>query len=154
MNAGEQRQRNEQILNAGFHQVVLLLNEPVKSLRNAGRGIRHRFHRAIARNARQALPVQWSQRVRVLHYVVVPRIGLERDDEVVPDLGRRKERRRRPDPKATLNGKAGAARHGGQRLGDGATQLKPSAAAERRAATGNHTARDGEPRAALGKDIC
>ena len=120
-------------------------------MRDAGRGIRHRFYRAIARNARQALPVLRGQYVRVLHRVGVPRIGLERDDEVVPGFGGREERRRWPDPKTALDGKGGVGGHGGEGLGDGAAQLKTGAAAECRAAAGNHAADDGEPRAALGE---
>ena len=45
--------------------------------RDAGCGIRHCFHRAVARDTRQALPVRRRQRVRVLHGVGVPRIRLE-----------------------------------------------------------------------------
>ena len=128
---------------------MLLLNEPVIPLGDAGCGVRYRFHRAIARNARQVVPDWRGERVRVLHRVGVPQIGLERDDEVIADLGRRKERRRRPDPKAPANGKPAAAWHGGERLGDGAAQLETAAAAKRRAAAGNHATCDGEPRAAL-----
>jgi X-X-X-Leu-X-X-Gly heptad repeat protein len=135
-----------------FRRTFLLLNQPVKPLRDAGGKVRHRFDRAIARDARQALPVLRWQRISILHGVSVPWIGLEGDDEIIPGLGRREERRRRPDPKAALDGEPRAARDGSQRLGDGAAQLKTGAAAERRAASGNHAARDGEPRAALGKN--
>ena len=120
-------------------------------MRDAGRGIRHCFHRAVARDARKALPVRRRQRVRVLHGVGVPRIRLERDNEIISALGWRKKCGRRPDPKAALNRKLRAGGHGGEGLGDGAVQLKTVAAAERRAAAGNDAARDGEPRAALGK---
>ena len=57
----------------------------------------------------------------------------------------------RPDPKAALDGEASAARHRGQRLGDGAAQLKTATSAGRRAATGYYCASDVEPRAALGE---
>jgi len=142
---------SEQILNVSFHGGILLFNKPVKSLRHIRRGICHRFHRAVARNARQVLPVWRGKRVRVLHRVGFSRFGLKREHEIVAKLGRRENCRRRPDPKAALNGKTRAAGHSGQRLGDGASQLKPRTAAEGRAATGNHTARNGEPAAALGE---
>ena len=123
-------------------------------MRDARRGIRHSLHRAVARNTRQALPVRRRQRVRVLHGVGIPRIGLERDNEIVPGLGWREERRRRPDPKAALNRKLRAGGHGGEGLGDGAAQLKAAAGAERCAAASDHAPGDGEPAAALGKSRC
>lgn len=126
-----------------------LLVKPVKSLRNAGRGIGHGFHRAVACDAGQILPVQSGKGINILRRVSFSRFGLKREHEIVADFRWRENDWRRPDPKAALNGKAGAARHGGQRLGDGAAQLKPATGAERRAAAGDDAAGDGEAGAAL-----
>ena len=128
-----------------------MLDEPEISFGDAGRGISHRRHRAVARDARQVLPVGRGKRVRVLRRVSFPRLGLEGEDETASRLGGRENDGRWLNPKAALDGKPRTARHGRERLADGAVQLKPRAAARSRATTRNHAARDGEPRAALGE---
>ena len=145
-------QREKQILNVSFHGFLWLLSEAVKSLRDARGEVGDGFHRAVAGYAGQTLPVRRRQGIDVLRRVSFSRFGLKREHEIIANFGRGVNNRRRLNPEAALDGKPRAARHGGERLGDGAAQLKPRAAAERRAATGNHTARDGESRAALGKD--
>lgn len=101
-----------------------MLEQPVISARDAGGGIGHRFRRAVAGHSRKTLPICWGQRVRVLHGVGFSKLGLKGEDEIVARFGRGENDRRGPDPEAALNGKTGAGRHGGERLGNGAAQLK------------------------------
>jgi hypothetical protein len=87
-----------------FSLGVLLFNKQVISVCEAGRGIRDRFPRTVARNSWPVLPIWRAKRVRVLRRVGVLLIGLAGDDKIVPDSGRRKECRQWPDPKVALNG--------------------------------------------------
>ena len=145
-------QHKEQFLQVSFHSGILwLLIEPVESLRDAGGGIGDGLHRAVAGDAGQALPVRRREGIDVLRRVSFSRLGLEREDEVSPDFGWSENDGCGLNPKAALNGKARAARHGGKGLGDGAAQLKPRAAAERRATAGDHAARYSKSRTALGE---
>ena len=120
-------------------------------MRHAWSGIRHGFHRPIACDVRQILPNQSGKGINVLRSVSFAWLGLERENEVVADFGGRENSGRRPNPKAALNGETAAAWHGGEWLGNRAAQLKTAARAECRAAAGNGTAGDREPRTALGE---
>ena len=124
------------------------MRQPVKALRDAEGGVGHGDNVAVARHGGQVLP-GGTERVQVLHRVGLAQFGLDGYQEIGAHLRGRKEDGRRLNPKAALNGKPGAAGHGGQRLGDGAAQLKPRAAAERRAAARNNAARDCKATAAL-----
>ena len=128
-----------------------MLDEPVKSLCHAGRGICHGNNRAIAGDVGQGLPAWAGEGIGIAHGVSLAQITLNRDQKVAVHGSWRKEDGRGTNPKTALDGKARAAWHGGKRLGDGAAQLKARAAAEGRATAGNHAAGDGEPRAALGE---
>lgn len=86
-----------------------------------------------------------------MHRVSLPQFRLDGDDKVCAGLGRSKNDGRGTNPKAALDGKPRAARHGGDGLGDGAAELESRTAAECRAAAGNHAAREGETAAALGQ---
>ena len=136
----------------GLHFVDLLLsNEPEISLRDAQGGVGHGDDIAVAGHGNQVLPIR-TEGAHILHRVAMAEFGLDGDEKIGSRFNRCKEDGCRLNPKSALNGKAGAAWHGGHWLGDGAAQLKPRAAAERRAAVGNDAAGDGEPRAALGED--
>jgi len=130
---------------------ALLLNEPVKSLRDAGCRIGDGDHRAVAGDVCQGLPAWAGEGIGVAHSVRPAEFALNRDQKVAIHGGRRKEDGRGTNPKTALNGKAGAAWHGGKGLCDGAAHLKTGAATERCASAGNHIASDTEPRAALGE---
>lgn len=107
-------------------------------------------HRTVAGDVGQGLPAWAGEGIGVAHGVRLSKFALNRDQKVAVPGGWRKEDGRGLNPKAALNGKTRAARNGGNRLGDGAAQLKPSAGAERRATAGNHAARDVKAAAALG----
>lgn len=128
-----------------------MLDEAEKSASDAGCGIGHGDHRAVARDVGESLPALAGKGIGVADNVIFAGFTLNRNHEVAVHGGWRKEDGRGTNPKAALDGKSRAARHGGQRLRDGAAQLKPRAAAKCRAATGNHAASDGETAAALGK---
>ena len=128
---------------------VLLFNEPIKSLRYVGRGIGHGNYRAIAGDVCKGLPARVREGIGVAQGVILAEFALNRDQKVAVHGGWRKEDGRRTNPKTALDGKARAAWHGGQWLGDGAAQLKARTATESCAAASNHAAHDGEPRAAL-----
>ena len=141
-----------------FHGIVfglgpLLLNEPVKSLRDTGRGIGHGNHRAVAGDVGQGLPVWTGKGIGVAHRVRLAEFALYRNHKSAVHGGWRKEDGRGTNPKTALDGEPGAAGHGGQRLGDGAYQLE-AAAGIGFAAAGNDTTGDGEPRTALGEGAC
>ena len=129
---------------------LLLFHQPVKALRDAQCGVGHGDDVAGAGHGGQVLP-SGTERVQILHRVSLAQFGLDGDEKIRPDFRGRKEDGHRLNPKAALNGEPRAARHGGERLGDGAAQLKPAAGAGRRATTSYHATGDGEPRAALGE---
>jgi len=104
-------------------------NEPVKSLRHAGRGIRHSSYRSISADRGKALPIQIRERISVLCRVNFPRLGLEGEDEVIPHFGWRKYNRCGPNPKTALDGKPSAGWDSSKGLGNGAAQLKTAAGA-------------------------
>jgi len=141
--------REESEGGAEIYRIKLLLHQPVKSSGHAGREIGHGHHRAVAGEIGQRLPTRTRQGIGIAHRVIAARFGLDGDHEVAVHGGWSKKDWRGPDPKAALDGKPCAGRHGGQRLGDGAARLKPRAAVERRAATSNHAARNLKPRAVL-----
>ena len=94
------------------------------ALRRAGGEIRHGLHRSVSSDGSQAFPGQTRERINLLRRVNLAGFGLEREREIVPDLGWREHRWRRPDPKTAMDGTTAAAWHGGQRLRDGAAQLE------------------------------
>ena len=130
---------------------ALLLNEPVKSLRDAGCRIGDGDHRAVAGDVCQGLPAWAGEGIGVAHSVSLAEFTLDRDHKVAVHGGWRKEDWRGTNPKAALNGKAGAAWYGGERLGDGAGQLETAAGAGGRAAARDNVAGDCKSRAALSK---
>ena len=128
-----------------------MLNEPVKPLCDAGRGIGDGNHRAITGDVGQGLPAWAGEGVGVAHSVSFAELALNRDHKVAAHGGWRKKDGRGLNPKAALNGKACAAWDGGDGLGNGAAQSKPRAATERRAAARDYATGEGETCAALGK---
>ena len=128
-----------------------MLNEPEKSAGDTGRGISHGNYRAIAGDVRQGLPAWAGEGIGVAHSVSLAEFTLDRDHKVAVHGGWRKEDWRGTNPKAALNGKAGAAWYGGERLGDGAGQLETAAGAGGRAAARDNVAGDCKSRAALSK---
>ena len=131
--------------------VILLLNETEKSAGHAGGGIGHGNHGAIAGDVCQGLPAWAGEGIGVAHSVRLAEFALNRDYEVAIHGGWCKEDWRGTNPKAALNGKAGAAWYGGERLGDGAGQLETAAGAGGRAAARDNVAGDCKSRAALSK---
>ena len=129
----------------------LLLHEPVKSAGDTGGGIGHGDHRAVAGDVCQGLPAWAGKGIGVAHGVILAKFALNRDHEIAVHGGWRKEDGRGLNPKTALNGKAGAAGHGGERLGDSAGQLKTGAAAERSPTARHYASGNIEPRAALGE---
>lgn len=127
-----------------------LFQDPVKALGDAGGAVGDGDRRSGAGNIGQRLP-GGSQVVQVLHGVSFSRHGLQRKHKVISDFGWGENDWRGPDPKPALNAESGARWHGGQRLGDGAGQLKAAASAERRPAACNYATSDREAAAALGE---
>ena len=128
---------------------ISLQHQPEKSAGHARSRIGHSNHRAIARDVGQGLPALAGEGIGVVHSVSLAQFTLDGNCKATVHGGWRKEDGRGTNPKAALDGKARAARHDSERLGDGAAQLKPRAAAECCPATSNHAAGDVESRAAL-----